>query len=378
MTSALILLLGAPPVPLVTEIAVPVSDQIVVCSVSRVAEPMTAKQDAALQVLAIALRDGSTELSKDKVLGLASQVGRGLETEARPGMLVIRFSVPRGQLAIAGLLTEGLVERAALTDSAILSALVRLVAEPPSALQQALGARPYDFRKVRPQDVRDVYDLVRSGERTRICIGGAFEPGEGLAEVVPRLHEGPLRQRPKEGLPWAPTNGAIGGIEVARIQLGTWPRIEPRKFLALVALGTGKGSALFRAWRLQEPESYWQQAVVQPTGSGYSLELVAVRKSVPGEDDWPARMRSALLDDVKSWTQADHDRALAVARECLLGQFPNSPLLGPGGVPLGQGLADRCFVKAYDPEWNPENVIEAMTNLDLQDLKAEALRALGG
>lgn len=312
------------------------------------------------------------------MVALASQTGRGLETEAWPGALVVRFSVPRGQLAIAGLLTEGLIERAALTDSAIQEAIAQLRGEKPTALEQALGTRAYDYSKVVPSDVRDVYSLVRSGGRTQICIGGAFEAGGGLAELVPRLDEEPSRQRPRTGLPWEAAYGPVRGIEVARIELGTWTRVEPRQFLALVALGTGKGSSLFRAWRLRSPESYWQQALLAPTGSGYHATLVALRRARPDEEDWAARMRSALLDDVKGYTQSDLDRALAVARECLLGQFPNSPLVGLGWEPVGQSLGDRCFLQAYDPGLNPETVAEAMVNVDLEELQAEAIRLLGG
>ncbi|MGE3126020.1 MAG: hypothetical protein AB7F50_06650 [Fimbriimonadaceae bacterium] len=378
MTATLLLAIAAAQVPLVSEIPVPDADQIVVCSVSRVPETMSARQEAALQLLALALRDGSTELSRTRTVALASQTGRGLETEAWPGALVVRFSVPRGQLAIAGLLTEGLIERAALTDSAIREAITQLRSEKPTALEQALGTRVYDYSKVTPSDVRDVYNLVRSGGRTRICIGGAFEVGRGLAEIVPRLDDESSLNKPRTGLPWEAAHGPVGGIEVARIDLGTWTQVEPRQFLALVALGTGKGSSLFRAWRLRSPESYWQQALLAPTGGGYHATLVALRKVRTGEDDWAARMRSALLDDVKGYTQSDLDRALAVARECLLGQFPNSPLVSLGWEPLGQSLADRCFLQAYDPGWNPETVAEAMVNVDLEELQAEAIRLLGG
>ncbi|MGE0000767.1 MAG: hypothetical protein AB7T05_01670, partial [Fimbriimonadaceae bacterium] len=73
MTATLLLAIAAAQVPLVSEIPVPDADQIVVCSVSRVPETMSARQEAALQLLALALRDGSTELSRTRTVALASQ-----------------------------------------------------------------------------------------------------------------------------------------------------------------------------------------------------------------------------------------------------------------------------------------------------------------
>lgn len=340
----------------------------------RVPEPLGPRYRHAWQALARSLYDGSIELSRDRLLGLASQTGAGLEVEAWPGLLAFRFAVPKGQMDVAGMVAEALMDRAALTASAVEGALMEPGAERgPVATALGFGVEPRANATL--ADVRELYELARQPGRTFVCVGGDFEPGEAPREFALRDAEAERRARLRRDDGDALLRAEVGGVELARVPLGAWRQGDALGLAAVVALGTGKGSAAHRAARLAGPRCYWVQAALRPTGAGWESAIVGARLP-DGTRSLSVAVRQALLQDVEAWDEADRARAVAVAQECWAGTFPQSPLIGFAGSPLGTSLGDRCLLRllaeAYGeggaPDWQ---------SVTLEALKSEARRRLG-
>jgi hypothetical protein len=149
------------------------------------------------------------------------------------------------------------------------------------------------------------------------------------------------------------------------------------KLLALVALGTGKSSALWRVSRLEMRLSYRQEAVLWPTALGFEPRLLLVTSQPDELEKKSEELRTRLLEDIKGWTNDTRQTAIGVASGFLVGVSDLSPLYFAAGRPVGRDEGDQAFLGAYwqmktGTAWNPYQLAGRLGFVDLNDLKQTA------
>jgi hypothetical protein len=154
----------------------------------------------------------------------------------------------------------------------------------------------------------------------------------------------------------------------------------------MVALGSGKGSSLFRVVRDGMNLSYRQDALLWPSAFGWKPFLVIGMEPQPDEASYRAKaeeVRQALLKDVESWTEANRQRAVGYAGALVTRGGDASPLFFRYGGPLATDVTGRTRMAAYwmsktGSAWNPEALASSFASIPLEELKAEATAMLSG
>jgi hypothetical protein len=154
------------------------------------------------------------------------------------------------------------------------------------------------------------------------------------------------------------------------------------KLLALTALGTGKGAALWRVAREKLGLSYRQEAVLNPTPKGFQPRLLIAHAGAEGLEEKAQTLKTALQEDIKSWTEDDKRRAIGMAESYLVRGGDLSPLYFIPGRPVLTDLPDQIFLRAYwrmkaGAVWNPHQLVGRMGFVDLADLKLAAEEIVG-
>lgn len=162
--------------------------------------------------------------------------------------------------------------------------------------------------------------------------------------------------------------------------LGNDPSMSTQ-LLAVVALGSGKGSAMFETLREAQGWSYRQEAVFWPTEKGFVPRLIMASGDKTPPAELVKAMKQQLLDAVNAWTDANLDRARGMAEGILTRGLQMSPLYFNPGWPIEDNLHDRTFLAGYwrmktGRAWDPKKMVGEMTLVDLAELKEAALGML--
>jgi hypothetical protein len=366
-------LLGLAPPPEAIEAPVPGSG-VVVAQALFPAEGLGRRDGPALRILAAAMLRGTAEFSAPMLLRYGAQAGAPPRVEAGPDFLRVTVQAPAGEASLAGQLLESLVVRPSLREEDLAEAARELRGAGSPWLTQALEPAMPDWDRPRPRDVREMYLRLLRPERMVLVVAGELAPGDAAA-IAQRFADWrpPRPPRPVPDPPQPPRVRLDAPVSIAQLAGAPIAPTDATRLLAVVALGSGKGSSLFRVLRGRLDATYFQQAVLLPMRQGWEPRLVWARM---GDVDIEAA-RAALLEDVAAWTGAEADRAREFAAACLLRGLPATPFLtGPEAwLEAGpRGAADWAALMAHmgAPGLARQTLIEAMRHVDAEALREAA------
>ncbi|MCX7799422.1 MAG: hypothetical protein N2109_03665 [Fimbriimonadales bacterium] len=270
---------------------------------------------AAARTLAEALRAGSSGFSRARWLVEGSLAGVMPSVEVARDALLVRLTAAPGRHLVAASYVADLLRNPDLGRENLQRAWETARRERRDLWESALDPRAADFERLGPSQAAAFGRWLLRPERVAVSICGPFAAGQGASALKVRLEdwspqapsrlphglEGqPVEQAPRRGdlrvwrwtLPWEDlSDGAMG-----------------RAWLVASALGSGKGSALFRAWRVEGGLTYRQELRIEGRAEGLAWSLTVARSGPWRAEDALGSLRGW----VGRWTEADRRRALAM------------------------------------------------------------------
>ena len=363
----------------VLETSSPKERDVAIAAYAPLPKPFGEKDRQRLAVAVRVLVEGSQDFGRRAIFNLTD--GRTVEAALLPDGVAVRFVMPREELRNGLSLMESLLRRPLLDGPSLDRALRRLQRREVGYWGAALRPLCNDLKSIKPAEARALLGRVFTPGRTVVAVAGAFAPGEasGLWErrvadwkalPEPRYPDISPTPEPKEN------PSGITTVELRGLPLSPTDPDLPARWLALVALGVGKGASLFRDVRQVEGWSYRQEAILWPDVEGLVPRIVVAATPEEGETGRADALRSALRKAAAAWTEADRARALGMAALSLERGLPVGPLWLADGPPGGD-LADRALLDAYwsskaHARWDPARLLAAMREVPLGALKAEA------
>jgi len=342
-----------------------------------------AKDMAKLEIIAGAIPKQTLEYPRREMLMVTG--GEPAKCEITPDLLRMVVNVPPDKLKAGIGVMESLVRDATLTQENLDAAAQELPV--PDYWSAALNPFSLPAVKVKADEAQALYHRVLRPERILLIVGGKFASGDAQQEWARRMERWTAG---KEQTGYfdisAPADrdrnpGPVTTIDLAVAPLAAGDSGLPSKILALYALGTGKGSSLFRVVRERLGWSYRQEAVLSPTRDGWLPRLLIACIPTADMAERVKTIKANLLDDISSWTPATRDRAIGMAKAVLINQVPFNPLYVLGNSPVGNSLEDRTFLAGYwqlktGNPWDPVAIFESMKQVSLDDLKEQATSML--
>lgn len=370
----------------ISEMPEPEADRIVVQAVAATPE-MGAREMALARILAEVMPQGTAEYSGAGIRRYSSLAGRKLLVTAMPDHIRIQVVVPRGRLSLAASLLDSAMRRPSLDEQEVSVALKTVPYRAAGYWTEALEPQVPDFSRIRREDVVQFHQAVFAPGRVAVSVGGAFEPGQASKEFAQRFADWTATRQPSLRRGAVPRQISVRAKPVDTLDLA-FPTISPKdkdfsaKLLALIALGTGKGSSLFGIWRSEPGGGYVQDAVLWPQFGGFRPRLV-LAKSAAGLGEAPPRLIAALMADVEKWSFETLLRAQGMAEAVLSNGSPISPFFLAGPSPLSDSLEDRTFWLAYwrmktGSELTRQAMNDALRAVGLEELQKAAREMLTG
>jgi predicted Zn-dependent peptidase len=346
---------------------------------------LNAREQAMAQVIHDTLTNATESYNQDQLAEYSTLTGEPPRCTLSGDHFRVQIAVPKGQLELAGELTDELLLHGRFAEDVVQADLISAQTRPSSYWAELLQPYKLDFRKIRRDQVIEFYQKSFTPENTTIAVSGPFAPGEAQAAMVKFLAgwaapKAPLVPRHD----YTPPPALLGrhGFPVTTVELYGPEFLADEadvasNLMVATALGVGKGSSMHQVLREKMGVSYIQQAILAPTPGGFQTHLVMVLK--PGDDETAMvdTMRNALTQDVGTWTEDTRHRAIGMALAYLQNQSIATPLYWDGASPVGPSLEDQTFMKAYWKEkvgedWDPARLLAAMRRVDLEELKKRA------
>ncbi|HSI73978.1 MAG TPA: hypothetical protein VK934_12445, partial [Fimbriimonas sp.] len=246
---------------------------------------------------------------------------------------------------------------------------------PPDIWGSALRPHFYNRSNATREEVVKVYEQVFRPEHVTLAVGGPLKEGAVSEEWSKRVAawQPPRMRRYIEDLsPKAFAFSQNATVEAIDFSSAAPPNLLPR-LLALFALGSGKGSSLFRVVRQQLGLSYRSEAVLSPTETGFNTRLVILAE--PGASS--ERIREALLKDINTWKEPERVRALGMAQAVIERENGFSPFYLSGLEPIVSDFEGRVFMAGYwhmktGLAWNPALILANLNDIPLTELQEAA------
>ncbi len=327
-----------------------------------------------------------TEEYGRREMSMVSLDGEQPQAEVMSDHVRIQILVPPGGVKGGVRLLDSLVRRASLFQEAIDTTFRAQLKQTPNYWHSALWTDELVPTPIlRPEEVK-VYQKVFRPDAITIAVGGEIVPDEAEDEWTRRTTDwkAPATQPDFGKYTASSPDRNEGGISTVELRGATFVSGDvaiPTRLLALIALGSGKDSALYRIGRERHAWSYRQESILWPVVGGWSPRLIWA--TTAGEDA-PKRaetLRTELYEDVRSWNEAVRLRALGFAEGILSRGVELSPLYLTGRGPVSVDLADRTFFVGYwkaktGIAWDAEKLLSRLRYVTLEDLKDAASEIL--
>lgn len=368
--------------PTIVELPQPGAGRIVVDVVVKVPE-LGETELAMTRLISEAIVQGTEDFTRGALTGYASLAGPPLRSWLQPDCIRIEFSVPAGQLKLALSLVDSMVRRPQLTDS-VDALLKEQPYRPHGYWWEALNPWQPNYGRIRKEDLQEQFARLFQPDNITVAVGGELKPGEADALFKTRWQDWkatPLRNR-IQSKPPKPQTTRRSPVSTAEF---SGPPIKPidvaRTGMVLIALGTGKGSSMFRSLRTEHGWTYRAEAVLWPDPRGFVPRLITAFSPTDDDAKLAEAMLAALQKDVDLWDFQTVDRAYGMAEGILTRDVPLSPFYFGPNVPFASSLEDRTFMAAYWPmktgsPWNPDALLMEMRKVTVEDLKQTAKELL--
>ncbi len=342
--------------------------------------PKLGAQDMQLLECAVSsLQDGSEVYTGRTIRDLTD--GRGVKCELLPDAVLISFQVPKESFSSGVAMLSSFVEQPSFRKESIQKAIAALTARPPTYWSLAMHPLPFDLKSTSRDELMTVFQRVfKPASVTVACVGDVSKENlnQAWATKTANWKTLPDPRFPDDSV-LAPPAGGVAGVSTAAFRGAEFSATDsslPARLLALYALGSGKGSSLFRISRDEHGWSYQQDSYLWPTASGFQPVLLVACRANPDLSKRMAQLQQELNADADAWTEEDRARALGMAEATLLRDVPFGPIL-LGDHPLQGGQDERACISAYwqmktGASWNPAHLLESMKSVDLPALKAAA------
>lgn len=342
-------------------------------------EPLTR---AEADVLARIVTGDNESYSKQEMRDLCLPGGEP-KGAAMPDHLSIRLSVLPADTAAGMRMLAAIAKSARLEPNAMNGFLLKEPYRHRSVWSEALDSEDRAWDRLRATDITNLYHLVFRPDNVTIAVGGAVKPGAAQAawKEATASWTKPRSLPPRAAIPFKdfPALYPSHALELRGPEWSPTDATFPAKLLALIALGSGKASTLFRVVREEKALSYRQEAVLWPTAEGLVPRLIIQIKPLAAEVETKelADIRTILQQDIDHWDDATLQRAQGFASAIATQGMDLSPLYLRGPYALGPSIEDRTFLAAYwkfktGAPWDGPTMAQAMKTIDLPTLKQEA------
>lgn len=366
-------------------ILVPSSEPVVAFEVA-VRTDVAPREEGALALLAEALPRETSDFSAKQIRIIVSGSGEAVRSRVGPDALRLGFRVPAPDASLGFSLLSSYLRRGMPTPAQVEAARARLSARSPEGWAAVLRGSVPDLNRVKAEDVQRLYRRLFQPSNLTVAVGGTVSPALVQREWQRRFDDWQPELRPVPpvlggGLPQP---GRTGGDFIGLVLSASLPTADdsvPTGLLSAALLGLGKSSTLFQVLREREGWSYRQEAFLAPTLSGWALHLALARVTDEEGVQLKERVLAALTDAVGRWTEDDRSRALAMLEACLKRDLRLLPLYPLGSEPLGHGIGDRTFIRAYwrmktGAAWNEDTMLERLRGVTLEQAKKMTLDRL--
>lgn len=336
-----------------------------------------------LELIAHVLPDGSMTYTRQSVLQVTD--GHRVHVILQPDALILSVEASskssQGALkVIASILTEPALVQGELDDG-----IQELLAQKTGYFDEAISRPKFSLPAVSSETALALFKRIIRPDRVSIAFGGSGS----FAEMQSKWSDLTASWQVPDDDSFqdlTPPKLALSHDEVQALVL-RGPEVLPSTgqlpaaLLATCALGVGKGSSLFRVPREKHGWSYLQSGFLSPTLAGWEprLFIAALRRTFT--ENMISDLKQDLVDDIKSWTEDDRTRAVQILEATLTRDVPYGAVwLGDG--PVGESLQDRTEISDYwmmktGQPWDPEKLVDICESVDLDTLKAAALKIVG-
>jgi hypothetical protein len=171
----------------------------------------------------------------------------------------------------------------------------------------------------------------------------------------------------------------VNTVELRSLEIDPASAGFPTEVLAVYALSVGKGSSLHRVARDTLHWSYRQEGILWPSSKGFRFRMIMARQERDFDVAGATKLRELIAADVEKWTDADLQRAMAVAKLGLMHGIGQQPWRMSLAGPLDGSLQERAAISALwigmtGSPWNPGALCDRMSKVDIVSLKEAAGR----
>ncbi|MCC7229693.1 MAG: insulinase family protein [Fimbriimonadaceae bacterium] len=336
-----------------------------------------------LKIVGGSLGEETESFTRSQIADIAGRVGGRLRVwVSNDHLRVSMYAVPadmRTAIAMVG----SVLKEPVLRPEVLQSVGDDLQSRRYSFWRQALEMTPFALPKYESRDMEWLRTTVFRPENVTVAVAGKFLPGQASQkwqEFLDDWHVGRL-PRPEPDEARATTGVKIGSL-LSLIEL-RGPVFSARdanistKILALIALGTGKDSSLFRVGRERMGIAYRLEGVLTPDPAGFIPRLLVARSQSVDLEKSAEELRVALMEDVKDWTDSARTRAIGMAESVFVKGGDFNPYYFGQERPITRELGDQAFLAAYwqmktGIPWNPYQFVGRLGFVELADLKQEA------
>jgi hypothetical protein len=318
MIPALLVALQASPIP-VAVLAEP-GDEIRFEAAILLPPSLDPEDDAMVPALAAAMARATDDYQPGTIAAMTD--GRTVKVEALPDCLRVSFGVNANAESSGLDLLASILRRPLLREGGRARPQTGFYAP---VLREATALGP-----VPAEELRLLYEQVVRPERIRVCLAGPVSP-DVATKMGSRLTGWPAASRPNSyrKRPTLEKTHPAAGALVLRSPPAPFNATDlGARTVVWAALGSGKGSSLFRVARERLGMSYRQESLLVPGPDGFVPTLLIGTDKPDAES-----LRKALLEDIEGWAEADIARARGILRANAEIGLPVNPL---GGRPADE------------------------------------------
>lgn len=364
----------------VIEIQKPTAKHVTIQAVCKL-PPLDPLGRAAVDLLAKTLTNDNDHFSKAEMTAICVPGGEP-RASAMPDHIWMRLSVLRADAAAGVRMMAAIVRTARITPEKVGELLETEPYKTRSIWSRALDSAPRAWTQLKHADVETMRLLVMRPENVTVAVGGPIVPVAAQIVWTEATEDWQVSKRPRPLRPVrdsvAPPSQRSGETAVIEFAGREWHRGEDSapRLLSLVALGSGKGSSLFRIAREQMGASYRQEAALYPSQGGLVPRLLIQAKADGVEQETATAIKTAILKDIESWNDATLARAVGHAKASLGGGLMN-PFYLHANTTIGPGFEDEVFMAAYwnaktGGTWNPAAIAEQFETVTVEQLRSTA------